>query len=295
MSSPLVSIIISTYNRADYLKLTIDSVKCQTLNDFEIIVVDDGTPTDDNKLLCDQLGGIIYIKIENSGGPAQPRNKGIGLAKGKYIAFLDDDDLWHPDKLKIQTDILESNEEYGLVHSCCEVIDGQGIKKQRVIGRPGRPGVKHGDVKLRMMGNWTLMTPTPLLRKSLVEKVGFFNENMPPAGEDREYWTRCSFYTKFYYVDVPLAYYREHSNSASSDISKYLNLPLYLKLVLDNESFKRNVTRKDYGILLNYLLIMQAKMIKIHFKMTFLNLFKLDNYWFLNFRVFKTVVVKYLY
>lgn len=294
MSYPLVSVIIPTYNRPDYLKLSIESVLRQTFKDFEIIVIDDGTPSIENEILCNKFGGIKYLKITNSGGPAKPRNEGIRLAKGKYIAFLDDDDLWHPDKLKIQIDVIENNMDYGLVHSCCEVIDEKGIKKKQVIGRPGHPGVKHGDVKLRMMGNWTLMTPTPLLRTSLIEQVGYFNENMPAAGEDREYWTRCSFYTKLYYVDTPLAYYREHLKSVSSISNEYINLPLFLKQALDKEWIKDNVEKKDYNLLLNNILFMQAKMIRKDFMKTVLNLFTLDVFWFLNFRIFKIIITKYL-
>ena len=160
MQNPLVSIIIPTYKRTDYLKLTIRSILDQTFQDFEIIVVDDGTPTDENRLLCEQFQKIVYIKIENSKGPAKPRNVGIKQAKGKYIAFVDDDDIWLPEKLQKQVNVLDNNPDFGLVHSCCQVINGQGIVKNEIVGRPGNPQVKHGDVSMRMIGNWTVMMPT---------------------------------------------------------------------------------------------------------------------------------------
>ncbi len=99
MQKPLVSVIIPTYKRTAYLKLTLDSIQNQTFQDFEVIVVDDGTPTEENRLLCEQYEKVQYIKIENSGGPAKPRNFGIQKAKGKYLAFVDDDDIWLPNIL----------------------------------------------------------------------------------------------------------------------------------------------------------------------------------------------------
>ncbi|MGV8947233.1 MAG: glycosyltransferase family 2 protein [Lutibacter sp.] len=279
MANPLVSVIIPTYNRTDYLKLTLQSILNQTFNDFEIIVVDDGTLSDDNLLLCQSFEKVRYLKIENSGGPSKPRNIGIKEAKGKYLAFVDDDDLWLPKKLQKQVEILENNPEFGLVHSCCEVIEKNGILQNRIIGRPGSPEVKHGEVYMRMIGNWTVMMPTSFVRKTVVDKVGFFNEKMPPAGEDTEYWTRFSFETKFYYVEEPLVQYRIHANNISDDKAKYLELPLYLKNVLQEQLIKKNITELQYKLLLNNLCKMQIKMLKTSFFITLKNLFILDLFW----------------
>lgn len=279
MSHPLVSVILPTYKRTEYLKLTLQSVLKQTFQDFEVIVIDDGTPNDDNLFLCQTFEKVRYIKIENSGGPARPRNIGIKEAKGMYIAFVDDDDLWLPTKLEKQVAILENNPEFGLVHSCCEVIDENGIKTNEIIGRPGSPDIKHGDVSLKMMGNWTLMMPTPMVRKEVIDKIGFFNEIMPAAGEDVEYWTRSSFFTRFYYIDEPLALYRRHSTNISSNAVKYLQLPLYLKNVINEVLYSKKITKKQYSFLLNSLCKMQIKMVKMDLFQTWKKLFLLDFYW----------------
>ena len=92
MSQALVSVIIPTYNRTHFLKETLNSIVSQTYSNIEIIVVDDGTPGDDNEKLCSEYNNLTYIKINNSGGPASPRNVGISNSKGKYIAFVDDDE-----------------------------------------------------------------------------------------------------------------------------------------------------------------------------------------------------------
>ncbi len=277
---PKVSIIIPTYNRTQYLGKTLSSIFQQTFQDFEIIVIDDGSPSDENLILCQTYKKVSYIKINNSGGPAKPRNIGIKQAKGKYIAFVDDDDLWLPTKLEKQVAILEQNPDFGLVHSCCEVIDENGILQNQIIGRSGTPDVKHGDVSMRMIGNWTVMMPTPLVRKEVIDQVGFFDEIMPAAGEDMEYWSRCSFETKFYYLDEPLALYRIHKTNISSNSKEYLNLPLYLKKVVDKAFQTKKIDKKSFILLINNISKFQIRTIKDNLFKTLKNLFLIDKFWF---------------
>ena len=282
-NQPIVSVIISTYNRTDFLKLTLQSVLNQTIQDFEIIVVDDGTPDDENMFLCQTFEKVKYIKIENSGGPAKPRNVGIREAKGKYIAFVDDDDIWLPIKLEKQISVLENNPDFGLVHCCCQVVDENGIEKNEIIGRPGTLDVKHGDVSMRMMGNWTLMMPTPLIRREVVFKVGFFNERMIAAGEDVEYWNRASFFTKFYYIDLPLTRYRIHSlNNSKINKKEYLKLNIYNKEFLTEYRNKGIVSKSDYPKYIQKLVYNQIKMFKMNYLKSLIILNKLDPFWFLN-------------
>lgn len=294
MNLPIISVIIPTYNRAEYLKKTLESVLNQTYKNLDVIVVDDGTKGDANRNLCIDYN-VKYIKIKNSGGPAVPRNVGIREAKGEFLAFLDDDDIWYPEKLEKQVNVLINNLEFGLVHSCCEVIDENGNDKNQIIGRPGNPNVKHGDVSMRMMGNWTLMMPTPLVRKDVITRVGFFNEKIPPATEDVEYWTRCSFFTKFYYIDQPLVRYRIHSNNISAETKRYIDLPLHLKNVLIELKLKQIINENQYENLICNLCAMQIKMFKKHIFKTLNNLFKLNKNWFLrwkNLKLLMFIIVK---
>lgn len=279
---PKVSIIIPTYNRTRFLELTLKSIQNQTFQDFEIIVVDDGTPNNENEELCKHFAKVRYCKIPNSGGPSKPRNEGIKMAKGKYFAFVDDDDLWMPEKLEIQVEILEQNPDFGLVHGCCEVIDENGNLQGRILGRPGKPEVKHGNVSMRLIGNWTVMMPTSFVRKDVVSKVGFFNETMPAAGEDMEYWARCSFETPFFYIDKPLVYYRVHNGNISAIHEKYLELPLYLKEVLLTVYSRGKISSNEYKILLNRLCVMELKMLKVNYGKVLKNLFVLNRFWFFN-------------
>jgi glycosyltransferase involved in cell wall biosynthesis len=279
MSHPLVSVIVPTYKRTDFLKLTLQSILNQTFQDFEVLVIDDGTPNEENFLLCQTMNKVRYIKIKNSGGPAKPRNIGITEAKGKYLAFVDDDDLWLYNKLEKQVAVLEDNPDFGLVHCCCRIIDKYGIKKDEIIGRPGRLDVKHGDVAMRMMGNWTIMMPTPLVRKKIIEIGGYFNENISGTFADVEFWTKLSFYTKFYYIDEPLVNYRAHDQNMSNNKYADIQLPICLKEILKGQLFSKRITNKQYLFLLNNLCKMQIKMMQISFFKPFKNLFLLDYLW----------------
>jgi glycosyltransferase involved in cell wall biosynthesis len=292
---PTVSIIIPTYNRTDYLTLTLESIAKQTYQDYEIIVVDDGTLGGENERICSRFEKLKYIKIENSGGPAKPRNIGILKASGKYIAFVDDDDIWLPHKLEKQVKVLDDNSEFGLVHSCCEVINEKDVLQKQIVGRPRTPDVKHGDISTRMIGNWTIMMPTPLLRAEVVKQVGFFNEKMTPATEDVEYWSRCSFETKFYYIDEPLARYRIHSNNISASKEKYRKLPFYLKEVLLDKRREKRISRTTYKKNISSMCINQINYIRDHYGITLAILFELDKFWFLRLKNFKCLIFNVLF
>ena len=290
MNSPLVSVVVPTYKRPDFLGFTLASIENQSYKNIEIIVVDDGTEGDINQKICDSFGNVIYKKIENSGSPARPRNEGIKLAKGAYIGFVDDDDIWLPTKIEKQVALLEQHKQYGLVHGPCQIIDQNGQLKDQIIGRPGSPEVKHGDVRLRMMGNWTLMTPTPLIRREVIDAVGFFNETIPAAGEDAEFWVRCSFETQFYYLDEPLVNYRKHSLNISANRKKYVRLPLYLNNVRKTQIKKNSINRSEANQLLHSLSSMQLKMVKLNALTTLKNMFALDAIWFLKAHNIKLLV-----
>lgn len=283
METPLVSIIIPTYDRPKFLSQTLESIKSQTFNDYEVIVVDDGSPNEEGKLVCQPYPKVRYIRIENSGGPAKPRNTGIANAIGNYLAFVDDDDLWISTKLAKQVEILENNLNFDLVHGPCKVIDLDGNESEIIIGKPGSPDVKHGDVHLKMIGNWTLMTSSVMMRKEVIKRVGLFNELMYPAGEDTEFWTRCSFYACFYYLAEPLVKYRKHHSISQQNKSHYLNLPIHLKSVIIEANDNKIIDRQQYRLLLNQLvknLIKESRGSKLR---RFVLLFKLNPIWFLNF------------
>lgn len=133
IKTPLVSIIIATYNRASLIVETINSILIQTYNNIELIVVDDGS-TDCTEKIVESFhdNRINYFKTENWGGPARPRNIGIENAKGKYIAFCDDDDLWLPDKLEKQLKFLSEYNVVG-IGSNSELIGDTTLFRKRSV------------------------------------------------------------------------------------------------------------------------------------------------------------------
>jgi glycosyltransferase involved in cell wall biosynthesis len=278
-SSPLITVIVTTYNRPEYLKLTLESVVKQTYKNIEIIVVDDGSIGEKNQIVCKQFKNINYIKNINSKTPAVGRNIGVKESKGVYIAFLDDDDIWIPNKIEIQQQILENNPDFGLVHSPCQIIDSDGKLNSEIIGESFEWRNKHGDISLTMLGNFGLMMPTPLIRKSVIEKVGLFNEKMKPAGEDTEFWCRCSFETKFFYYPKSLAYYRIHSRNISQNKKNYANLPLILSKIALKQKLVNRIDSKQYKLLLKNCIRAQLKFKKKYFFKTLMNLFQIDCFW----------------
>jgi glycosyltransferase involved in cell wall biosynthesis len=132
--SPKVSVIIPTYNRALLLREAIQSVLDQTFQDFEIIVVNNysiDNTIDVVKSFEDER--IKVINIRNNGIIAKSRNRGLKESRGNYLAFLDSDDRWLPEKLEIQVEYLRNHLEYHLVYSNAWIIDGTGVRKGLIM------------------------------------------------------------------------------------------------------------------------------------------------------------------
>lgn len=128
---PKVSVIIPVYNCENFIEETLKSVLSQTYKDFEVIVVDDDSKDRTGEIVnVIKDKRIVYIHQEN-GGVSMARNNGILNSKGEYIALLDHDDLWLPEKLERQMPTLESNSKIGLVYSDCHIVDSKG----RITGR----------------------------------------------------------------------------------------------------------------------------------------------------------------
>src|SRR5439155_3912895 len=124
---PTVSIIIPTYNHRQYVLETLESVFAQTLADREIIVINDGSPDDTAEVLrpLAASGRIRYIQQANA-GPSEARNRGLAEARGRFVAFLDDDDLWPADKLAWQVEALQHAPEAALIYGRYEAFYPDG-------------------------------------------------------------------------------------------------------------------------------------------------------------------------
>jgi glycosyltransferase involved in cell wall biosynthesis len=175
--APAVSIIVPTYNRAQVLADTLRAILAQTFPDFEAIVVDDGSP-DGTAAAVEALGDarIRYRRIANTGRPAGPRNIGLAMARGRYIAFCDDDDPWFPAKLARQVAYLESHPQAGLV--CCNAEDF-----------PARGALNITFASL--LRENPIVISSAVARRERIEAAGLFDEDVRlKAVEDYDYWLR---------------------------------------------------------------------------------------------------------
>ena len=219
-----VSVIIPTYNCKRYVGRAITSVLGQTYKDFEIIIVDDGSTDGTKEVLSEFLGlaNVSYIHQENK-GVACARNVGIRASHGKYIALLDADDWWEPEKLERQITIFQLNPTIDLIHSnifiANEADPGRRIKyTQKVDFNNLSP-----KAALRKVMFWEadVCVPTIIVKKDVLEKIGYFDENLSYIGcEDRDFCIRVFANGPTYFLKEHLANYLVRKKSMSTDSEK---------------------------------------------------------------------------
>jgi glycosyltransferase involved in cell wall biosynthesis len=208
---PTVSVIIPTYNRAVMVKKAIQSVLEQTYTNYEIIVVDDGSTDQTRELVTSLSDKVVYVYQPNS-GRSSARNHGIRLARGKYIAFLDSDDLFLPTKLQKQISLMEKNNDYLLSHTSYQRINVQGD----YIGEV-KSGTFSGNVYPKIIRNCPIATPTVMvIRKALAEDRGF--EESISIGEDVILWIQLARKSKILGINEPLTKVRISGISAAFDL-----------------------------------------------------------------------------
>lgn len=207
---PLVSVIIPTYNSARFLPDAIDSVLKQTYRSYEIIVVNDGSTDNTSEVLC-RYSGKITVSEQRNRGVAAARNTGIRAAQGEYIAFLDADDLWLPDKLALQLPLFERNPDVGLVYGYFAYVDEEGQFLREKEGRWYR-----GRVPGKAVFNISIRTGTVVVRKDCFETVGLFDENLKVC-EDVNMWVRLAALYELDYVPRLVAKFRSRTDSLTED------------------------------------------------------------------------------
>jgi glycosyltransferase involved in cell wall biosynthesis len=211
--SPLVSVIIATYNRSRIISQAIESVLGQTFRDYEIIVVDDGGSDGTEDLLRSRFAGkILTIRKDKNEGLSAARNTGIKASRGTYIALLDDDDCWLPEKLELQVGLIEQRPSLGLVYCNSLTVN----EYDEVLGE--LHGVKRGTIFQDLLASNCLGPPSGvLIAKTVFERSGYFDENLT-ALEDWDMWIRVAQLYEIDFVDRPLVCYRVHSDNMSRDI-----------------------------------------------------------------------------
>jgi len=212
---PLISVIIPVYNGEKTIQETIESVLNQTFSDLELIIINDGSQDA-------TLDVVSYIRDErlkvfsySNAGVAESRNRGISLAKGDYISFIDADDLWTPDKLEAQLKALQLNPQAAVAYSWTKCIDESGEMSRR-----GSHISDTGNVYAKLLLiDFIENGSNPLILRQALNEVGKFDQSVVPS-EDRDMWLRLA--ARYHFVCVPIAQilYRQLSNSASANVVK---------------------------------------------------------------------------
>jgi glycosyltransferase involved in cell wall biosynthesis len=213
---PTVGVIIPTHNRANYLPVAISSVLNQSFQDFEILVVDDGS-TDSTAAVVAGFSDqrMKYIRHETSKGGSAARNTGIRNSNCPFIAFLDDDDEWLPSKLQLLIDLLKSSPtEVGAAYSGYWIVDRSTGK---ICGK--KTPAKRGDLSQQLLaGNCIGGTSAVVARSECFERVGMFDEDLP-SFQDYDLWIRISKDFQFEFIPHPLSNYYVHENKIWTDSS----------------------------------------------------------------------------
>lgn len=213
MKSKRVSVVIPVYNREKYIQQTIQSVLDQSYSDVELIVVDDGS-TDGSKELIEQFGARLML-LTHEGGRNFGQSASINLAlehiTGEYVAILDSDDYWHPNKVESQVRFLEERPELSLVYSNGKVVDENG-KTLHAFYSPDHQ--KEHTPEAYLLEGYFLLPNNSLMKSSVLRKTGLFDESLR-AAQDYDMGIRVTEVAKFGYLNEQLFYYRRHDESIS--------------------------------------------------------------------------------
>lgn len=207
--NPFVSIIIPTCNRGWILKEAIESVLAQDFASFELIVIDDGSTDNTEDILNAYKDSIIAFRQRNRGVGAA-RNAGLALATGEFVAFLDSDDLWLPEKLSRQIDFFNSNQD-AMVCQTDEIWIRNGLRVN-----PKKRHKKPSGAIFEDSLSLCLVSPSAvMIKRSLFDTVGVFNEQLP-ACEDYDLWLRISCRYPVHLIETPLTIKRGGHNDQLS-------------------------------------------------------------------------------
>ncbi len=211
---PAVTVVIPAYNSARYIGEALESVRAQSMHDFEVIVVDDGSTDRTVEVARDAARGLaVQVLEQRNSGPGAARNAGIRAAAGRYCAFLDADDLMLPDRLAEQTRLLDADAQLGLVHTDLMTFDERGTihGSRRAFSDPCG-----GQILDRLLLGNFITTSTVMAPRAVLLKAGLFGLERR-VSEDFELWLRIAAEWPVGYIERALIRYRYTPGSLSGD------------------------------------------------------------------------------
>ena len=210
---PTASIIIPTHNRPHLLSQVVDSAR-HAGRDIEVIVVDDAS-SDETASVCKALPGITYLRLERNQGVAGARNVGILASSGKYVAFLDDDDLRLPGSIDLQVEALEAHPDAGFVCGAMVMAD----QDYQATGEVFRPNQASGDMFWELMElDFPVMPLSTLIRKECLLRVGILNPRLGGI-DDWDIFVRIAELFPVLVIDEPIGLYRQPTPSSAQGSS----------------------------------------------------------------------------
>ena len=236
---PSVSVIIPTFNHSKLIVQTLESVFAQTFSDFEVLVVNDGSPDDTTGALRQFIsaGRIRYFEKKN-GGQADARNFGLARAQADLIAFIDDDDLWPRDKLEWQVDAMASSREVGMIFGSVRLFGSQDFEL------PGR-GTWPDPTFESIFDGCPLVSPgQSIIRKAAITEIGGFDKSIWGA-DDWDLYFRLGKKYQLKFVNKLSLHYRCHQSNASRDSRRMLKSceRVIIRHLSDVPEMRRETTR----------------------------------------------------
>jgi glycosyltransferase involved in cell wall biosynthesis len=268
--TPLVSVVMANRNGENYLGKAIESILGQTFEDFEFLIVESSTNSASFDIEREFAGKDPRVKIipyyEKRGMP-QALNKGIELARGKYIARMDADDISLRTRLEKEVKLLESNPEISLVHTACDTIDAEGRVKSslenynRILSTlwPAESN------DLWTMLRWNYVAHGSVMVRASILKANRYDETENGRGEDWDLWVRLIKYHRFAKIDEPLYQYRMHDSQSVNGLNY---IPIVLGLVytmtrwLKRDDLNRREKLRVFGSILVFLSVIPIKVAK---------------------------------
>ncbi|GAB4234895.1 MAG: hypothetical protein Tsb0034_08800 [Ekhidna sp.] len=253
-TEPFVSVIIPVYNSGKYLTSAIESILNQTYQEFELILINDGST--DNSLSVIRAfsdNRILVLENDENKGLAYSLNKGIKESKGSLIARMDGDDIAHKDRLKKQVNFLKQNPEIGLLGTWMQSFGASKYLKKYPIDPI--------DCKIELLFEVPVGHPSVMFRKSLVEQYElYYNEDYKTYGEDYDLWIRFAEHTQISNVGIPLLKYRTEytsqkrgdqekrkfrANALREKMLRSLDFPINDKEIMVHQLLSTPLTKKD--------------------------------------------------
>jgi glycosyltransferase involved in cell wall biosynthesis len=221
IADPMVSTIILSYNQSRFVLETLESVKAQTYKDTQLIIVDDCSSDDSvaaiERWLHENRIDCTFIRHKKNEGICKSLNDALAVSRAKYVSMVASDDVWLPDKIEQQVEMMESQQDHvGILYSDAFQIDEQGrpLPEMFIAAHRKLPEMPQGQILDQLLEGNFIPGMTTLIRRSCYDVVGLYDETLP--WEDWDMWLRLARHYSFLYSPAPSARYRRHEKSLSN-------------------------------------------------------------------------------